>query len=360
MDSNNTNRPNRRAAARPHEYRAHQRSAQTGARRRPEQAHAPRSAYGAGARPSRAVGQAPAAQQGSKRKLAFALVALVAVLAVVVVLRVAVAAPGQGSGDGASASAQAAAQAGFESQGSRASDGDVTTVTTSAGALSTTRSEADRSATSDSDNGYDAKPDQKTVYLTFDDGPSANTDKILEILNRYGVHATWFVVGTSSHLDSIEKIWDDGNQVGLHSQTHDYSTDYATDTSYEQGLETLAGEVEQRLGFKPTVIRFPGGSKNSYDGKVADGSINAVTTAGLHYFDWNVENGDATGNNLPVSKLVANVEKEAAGDNSCCVLMHDLESKSTTVEALPQIIQYFIDQGYTFDVLTASSCGYHF
>ena len=56
---------------------------------------------------------------------------------------------------------------------------------------------------------------------------------------------------------------------------------------------------------------------------------------------------------------MANVEKEAAGDNSCCVLMHDLESKSTTVEALPQIIQYFIDQGYTFDVLTASSCGYH-
>lgn len=360
MDSNSTNRPNRRAAARPHEYRAHQRSAQTGPRRRPEQAHAPRSAYRAGARPSRAAGQAPAAQQGSKRKLAFALAALVAVLAVVVVLRVAVAAPGQGSGDGASASAQVAAQAGFESQGSRASDGDVTTVKTSAGALSTTRSEADRSATSDSDNGYDAKPDQKTVYLTFDDGPSANTDKILEILNRYGVHATWFVVGTSSHLDSIEKIWDDGNQVGLHSQTHDYSTDYATDTSYEQGLETLAGEVEQRLGFKPTVIRFPGGSKNSYDGKVADGSINAVTAAGLHYFDWNVENGDATGNNLPVSKLVANVEKEAAGDNSCCVLMHDLESKSTTVEALPQIIQYFIDQGYTFDVLTASSCGYHF
>lgn len=70
--------------------------------------------------------------------------------------------------------------------------------------------------------------------------------------------------------------------------------------------------------------------------------------------------GDATGNNLPVAKLVANVEKEAAGDNSCCVLMHDLESKSTTVEALPQIIQYFIDQGYTFDALTASSCGYHF
>lgn len=70
--------------------------------------------------------------------------------------------------------------------------------------------------------------------------------------------------------------------------------------------------------------------------------------------------GDATGNNPPVAKLVANVEGEAAGDNSCCVLMHDLESKSTTVEALPRIIQHFIDQGYTFDVLTASSCGYHF
>lgn len=162
----------------------------------------------------------------------------------------ALATPGQGSDDVASTSAQVFAQGGFDSRDSRASDGDVTTAKTSAGALSTTRSEADRSATSDSDNGY--------------------------------------------------------------------------------------------------------------DGKVADGAIQAVSAAGLHYFDWNVENGDATGNNLPVEKLVANVEKEAAGDNSCCVLMHDLESKPTTVEALPQIVQHFIDQGYTFDVLTASSCGYHF
>ena len=146
MDRNSGNHPNNRGSARPHEFRA-QRPTQGGTRRCPERARSPRARYGTDARSPRAAGHTAAAPRGSKRKLAFALVALVAVPAVAVVLRAAVAAPGQGSDDAASTSAQVFAQGGFDRRDSRASDGDVTAVKTSAGALSTTRSEADRSAT---------------------------------------------------------------------------------------------------------------------------------------------------------------------------------------------------------------------
>lgn len=66
------------------------------------------------------------------------------------------------------------------------------------------RSEAERSATSSSDNS--TKPSEHVVYLTFDDGPSTNTHKILDILDSYGVKATWFVIGNRGHLDYIKDI----------------------------------------------------------------------------------------------------------------------------------------------------------
>ena len=73
-----------------------------------------------------------------------------------------------------------------------------------------------------------------------------------------------------------------------------------------------------------------------------------------------MSSGDAGGNDVPTDTIVNNIKTESAGNNSCCVLMHDTEAKNTTVEALPQIIEYYQSEGYTFDVLTADSFGYHF
>lgn len=220
------------------------------------------------------------------------------------------------------------------------------------------RSEAERSATSASDNS--TKPSEHVVYLTFDDGPSTNTHKILDILDSYGVKATWFVIGNRGHLDYIKDIWDDGNQVALHSDTHEYTTDYKSANAYFSGLDKLSGEVEKILGFKPTLFRFPGGSVNGYDKHIVSDLKNEAASRQWHYFDWNVSSGDAGGNDVPVDTIVNNIKTESAGNNSCCVLMHDTEAKNTTVEALPQIIEYYQSEGYTFDVLTADSFGYHF
>ena len=68
---------------------------------------------------------------------------------------------------------------------------------------------------------------EKIVYLTFDDGPSKNTQRVLDILDQYGAKATFFVVGHDpDHYDMIKKAYDDGNTIGLHSFTHDYAQVY--------------------------------------------------------------------------------------------------------------------------------------
>lgn len=224
--------------------------------------------------------------------------------------------------------------------------------------LSPLRSAEERMATSTSSN--KEKPGRKVCYLTFDDGPSTETPEILKILDEYGVHATWFVIGTRGHLEYVKDIWDAGHQVALHSYSHEYDEDYASVSSYYNGLDKLAEDVEKYLGFKPTLFRFPGGSVNGYNGSIREGLFDEAADRNWHYFDWNVSSGDAESNGVPAEKLVANIKKESEGNNSSCVLMHDTEAKSTTVDALPEIIEYYKSEGYTFDVLTADSYGYHF
>ena len=209
-----------------------------------------------------------------------------------------------------------------------------------------------------SDSANEEKPADKVVYLTFDDGPSTNTHRILETLDRYGVKATWFVKGQSPYLEYVKDIWDDGDQVAIHTNTHDYEGVYASDSAYWDDVEQATSAVEQYLGFRPTLVRFPGGSHNSYNENVDDKIIGEYPSHGRHYFDWNVSSGDGADH---TAEEIANYVIEGAdGCHSCCVLMHDSAAKDTTVDALPTIVEWFIDNGFTFDVLTSSSFGYHF
>ena len=216
----------------------------------------------------------------------------------------------------------------------------------------------ERTITSDSDNR--TKPDRKICYLTFDDGPSENTHKILEILNKYNIHATWFVIGTSGNLDYVSDIWNAGNQLALHTWDHEYDTVYASTSAFWKSINKIADAVQEKTGFRSTLIRFPGGSVNDYNKKIYQDLCTQAATEGYHYFDWNVSSGDASPNGLSADEIFNNVTTEAADNNSSCVLMHDTEAKNTTVEALPRIIEWFQSQGYEFDVLKADSFGYHF
>ena len=203
-----------------------------------------------------------------------------------------------------------------------------------------------------------AKPKAGNVcYLTFDDGPSENTLKILKILQQYNVKATFFVVGTSK-LSYVKNIHAAGHTVGLHSYTHEYSQIYTSQKAYFNDLDRISNAVQQYIGVAPKVIRFPGGSSNTVSKDYCAGIMTAlsqeVRSRGYVYFDWNVDSLDATGNNVAVSKMLNNIEATGGKGGRDVVLMHDTDAKDTTVEALPQIIEYYKSAGYTFAPLTVN------
>ena len=143
--------------------------------------------------------------------------------------------------------------------------------------------------------------------------------------------------------------------------THDYATVYASEQAYFDDLQKVSDLVEKITGEKSTLIRFPGGSSNTVSADYVQGLMTTLTKAvhekGYEYFDWNCDSTDASGNNVAVSKLVQNATLCSA--DHVTILMHDTDAKDTTVEALPQIIEYYRGQGYSFKGLTKDSVAAH-
>ncbi|MBQ3547926.1 MAG: polysaccharide deacetylase family protein [Clostridia bacterium] len=207
-----------------------------------------------------------------------------------------------------------------------------------------------------------SEPSEKVCYLTFDDGPSDRTPEILDILERYEVKATFFVVG-SAKLEYLPRIAEKGHAIGLHANSHDYSKIYKSTTAYFNDLNLLSDKVYEKIGVHPKIIRFPGGSSNKVSQKYKQGIMTRLTSQvqikGYAYFDWNVDSTDASGKNIPKEKLVSSVLTAAEKKNSICVLMHDTSSKHTTVEALTEIIVGLQKMGYCFKALDETCFGYH-
>lgn len=216
-------------------------------------------------------------------------------------------------------------------------------------------------------NGDTSTEAKHVCYLTFDDGPSKTvTPRILETLDKYNVKATFFVVGTS-YLDNLQQIKDAGHSIGLHSDTHKWSI-YKNADAYFDDLQTLSDKVYERIGIRVKMIRFPGGSSNTkskeYSAGIMTKLTKMVTDKGYIYVDWNVSSGDADKNNVPKDTIVNNVLKGAVKKNgepykNICVLMHDLGTKSTTADALPEIIEGLRALGYTFEGLNENSPIFH-
>lgn len=202
------------------------------------------------------------------------------------------------------------------------------------------------------------KPD-KVCYLTFDDGPSDNTLKILKILKKYKAKATFFVIGTAK-LQYLSKIKEGGHAIGLHSDTHTYKEIYKNSNAYFKDLKKISDKIENITGDKVNILRFPGGSSNKVN-SIQGGMrrlITQVKAKGYAYFDWNVDSTDASARRVSAKTITKNVLSQAKNKNSICVLMHDTSIKTTTVDALPEIIDGLKKQGYYFDVLTEKTYSY--
>ena len=161
--------------------------------------------------------------------------------------------------------------------------------------------------------------------------------------------------------DMIKRAFSEGHSIGLHTYTHDYATVYSSEDADFADLQKISDLVESITGTKSRIIRFPGGSSNTVSAKYVKGLMTTLTKAvrdkGYQYFDWNCDSTDASGNNVPVEKLVSNATSCTA--NHVDILMHDTDAKDTTVQALPQIIDYYRSQGYTFKGLTVDSVAAH-
>ncbi len=206
----------------------------------------------------------------------------------------------------------------------------------------------------------------KVCYLTFDDGPSDNTLKILDILKKYNAKATFFVVGTGK-LDYIKRIHAEGHTVGLHTNTHQIyqrsGNIYLSTDAYFADLKAVSDKVEKLIGVKSMVIRFPGGSSNKISKSFCSGIMTQLTRMvgerGYSYFDWNVSSNDAAGGVQSSTYIKNSVLNGAGNKSSICVLMHDTSAKSTTVGALPGMIEGLIAKGYRFEALKAGDYGFH-
>lgn len=199
--------------------------------------------------------------------------------------------------------------------------------------------------------------DIPVVYLTFDDGPSPNSNKILDILDDYGIKATFFVVGreddTSANI--YRRIVDEGHTLGMHSYTHIYSKLYASEDSFTSDLNRIHDLLLDRTGVDCKLYRFPGGSSNHVSNVDVHKLINILDERGIRYYDWNVANRDATGVTYTADELVENVISNVVEYKTTVVLMHDVSGKETTVESLPKLIEELQAMGVVILPITDST-----
>lgn len=194
--------------------------------------------------------------------------------------------------------------------------------------------------------------DRKIAYLTFDDGPSAkSTPRVLDILEKYDIKATFFVVGNmvEANPEILKRTYDEGHKIGNHTYSHNYKYLYANAENFMNDIYKNEELIKKAVGedFDSKVIRFPGGSFEKYK----DPMIKAANDTGYRSFDWNALNGDAEGGTFGEAHLLNRLKSTVGTKQKVVILMHDTDAKATTVNSLEDSIKFLMDQGYEFRVL---------
>lgn len=183
--------------------------------------------------------------------------------------------------------------------------------------------------------------EKRQVYLTFDDGPSKNTDRILDILKEYDVKATFFVVGKTdaSSVRAYKRIVEEGHTLGMHSYSHNYQELYGSLQSFSKDLAKLQEYLYDLTGVWSRYYRFPGGSSNTVSATDMQILIRYLNENGICYYDWNVASGDAVSSKLSAEVITQNCMTQIEGKKECMILFHDASDKGSTVDALPMLIE---------------------
>ena len=188
---------------------------------------------------------------------------------------------------------------------------------------------------------------ERICAMTFDDGPSENTEKILDILKEKDVKATFFVIGNAdeSAKELYQRIVAEGHTLGMHSYSHKYSVIYQSLEAFQNDFHQLRTYLTEITGVEPQIMRFPGGSSNQVSNTDMKEFIRFLKEKGITYYDWNVASGDATSQAYTPDELVENVVHDVTAYETSVVLMHDSSPKATTVEALEPMIDKLQQMG---------------
>ena len=191
---------------------------------------------------------------------------------------------------------------------------------------------------------------KKKAYLTFDDGPSINTDKVLKILDKYKIKATFFVIGKTDResVRRYKEIVKRGHNIGLHSLTHDYKQIYANLKAFKKDVYAIRDIVKKYTGVDAKIYRFPGGSSNRVSKTNMYKIINWLKSEGFEYYDWNLGGVDAVRPSPSPDAIYNAIAKYAGSNTDKIVLLHDSKDKTSTVKALPKIIKKLKKEGYEF------------
>lgn len=195
--------------------------------------------------------------------------------------------------------------------------------------------------------------DKKVAYLTFDDGPSDNTRKVLEILKKYDIKATFFMIAesvTPDRYDLIKEMIDQGHVVGIHTYSHNYKKIYASVKDYLDDFYLAYTRMYEVTGEQPVVFRFPGGSHNKYMKKNRKQIMAEMDRRGFQYFDWQVSAEDSIGKPTRAA-ITRNVLKDFKRYSKPIILLHDSSVNDVTVQSLESIIKTIKEAGYTFDTV---------
>lgn len=202
------------------------------------------------------------------------------------------------------------------------------------------------------DNIYNGKEGKK-VFLTFDDGPSKEvTPRILDILSKYNVKATFFVLGNRVNMnpDIIKREYNEGHYIANHGYSHKYSSIYKDVESVLNEYYKTEETIRKALGkpdYSSHLFRFPGGSHGGPYEDVKDETRKKLKEEGIAYLDWSALTYDAAGVN-DEKEILENVKSTIKGWNNVVILMHDAGDKKITYESLDNVIEYLQEEGYNF------------
>ncbi len=191
--------------------------------------------------------------------------------------------------------------------------------------------------------------EEGVVYLTFDDGPSANTYSVLHYLDQYDIKATFFVVPrrTDECYALMRTIVDKGHSIGVHSASHEYEKIYGSVEAYLDDFYEAWQMIYEATGVKTHIFRFPGGSLNDFNTETRDDIIEEMTRRGFRYYDWNVDSNDSGG--ATWTEMYNSIPADIAGNYRSFVLMHDSSPRENTVYVLEDVIKVLKNEGYKFD-----------